>query len=109
MQGVAGGGAPVECDGRNDNYDSIVSDLASLIEHVEASMKPIESAIAREAFPGIEDICRQRCHSGRRHALLREGGCGAEHLRDIEAWNRRLWRVRPPACPFDRSRLTNAR
>jgi hypothetical protein len=56
MQGAAGGGAPVECDGRNDNYDSIVSDLASLIEHVEASMKLIESVIAREAFPGSEDI-----------------------------------------------------
>jgi hypothetical protein len=52
-QGAAGGGAPVECDGRNDNYDSIVSDLASLIEHVEASMKPIESAIARDASPAV--------------------------------------------------------
>jgi hypothetical protein len=56
MQGAAGGGVAVESDRRNDNYDSIVSNLASLIEHVEARMKLIESAIASEAFPGNEDI-----------------------------------------------------
>jgi hypothetical protein len=54
MQGTASGGAPVGSDERNDDYDSIVSDLASLIEHIQASMKLIQSAIASEAFSGNE-------------------------------------------------------
>lgn len=33
---------------RNDNYFSVVSDLVSLIEHVQASMTMLEQAIARE-------------------------------------------------------------
>jgi hypothetical protein len=36
MQCAASGGAPVESDERNDNYDSTVPDLAALIEHVQA-------------------------------------------------------------------------
>lgn len=34
MPNAAGGGASIQADGRNDRYRSIVSDLASLIEHV---------------------------------------------------------------------------
>jgi hypothetical protein len=48
------GGAPAESNERNDNYDPIVCDLASLIEHIQASMKLIESAIASEASSGNE-------------------------------------------------------
>jgi hypothetical protein len=35
-------------DERNDNYSSVVSDLVCLIEHMQASMKMLEAAIARE-------------------------------------------------------------
>jgi len=39
MQNATGGGASVESGERNDSYRAIVSDLESLIEHVQASMK----------------------------------------------------------------------
>jgi hypothetical protein len=38
----------VQPDGQIDNYSSVVSDLVSLIEHMQASMKMLEGAIARE-------------------------------------------------------------
>jgi hypothetical protein len=38
----------VQPDGRNDNYSSVVADLVSLIDHIQASMKVLEGAIARE-------------------------------------------------------------
>ena len=41
-------GAGVQPDGHNGNYSSVVSDLVSLIEHMQASMKMLEGAIARE-------------------------------------------------------------
>lgn len=56
MQNAAGGGASVQSDGRNDNYNSIVSDLVSLIARVQTSMGLIESAIAREAPLGNREI-----------------------------------------------------
>jgi hypothetical protein len=34
-------------DSRNDNHFSVVSDLVSLIEHIQASMKMLEPVIAR--------------------------------------------------------------
>ena len=40
--------ADAQPDDRNDNYNSVVSDLVSLIEHMQASMKMLEGAIARE-------------------------------------------------------------
>jgi hypothetical protein len=45
MHSPAGG---VQSDRPNDNYSSVVSDLVSLIEHMQASMKMLEGAIARE-------------------------------------------------------------
>src|ERR1700753_1394316 len=41
-------GAGVQPDSQNGNYSSVVSDLVSLIEHMQASMKMLEGAIARE-------------------------------------------------------------
>jgi hypothetical protein len=41
-------GGDVQIDGRNDGHGSVVSDLISLIEHMQASMKMLEGAIARE-------------------------------------------------------------
>jgi hypothetical protein len=48
MQNPAGGGASAQSDRPSDSYRPIVSDLVSLIEHVQASMKLIEAAIAEE-------------------------------------------------------------
>jgi len=45
MHSATGG---VQPDRPNDNYSAIVSDLASLIEHMQASMKMLERAIAGE-------------------------------------------------------------
>src|ERR1035437_9899522 len=56
MHNAAGGGASIRADGRNDRYRSIVSDLASLIEHVRASVRLIDSAIASEAPLGNQEI-----------------------------------------------------
>lgn len=48
-------GGDVQPDGPNNNYSSVVSDLVSLIEHMQASMKLLEGAIAREVpFAGQE-------------------------------------------------------
>jgi hypothetical protein len=53
MQSAKGGGVSARSDDRNDGDRSIVSELVSLIEHVQASMKLIESAIAME--PALSD------------------------------------------------------
>jgi hypothetical protein len=45
MQNTAGSGR--QADGRNDNYLSVVTDLASLIERIQASMQMLEPVIAR--------------------------------------------------------------
>ena len=52
MQNAAGGDIAIEPEDRNDAYRSVVSDLVSLIEHVQASLRLIEAAIARETSPG---------------------------------------------------------
>jgi hypothetical protein len=41
-------GTKVQADSRNENYNSVVSDLMCLIEHMQTSMKMLEAAIARE-------------------------------------------------------------
>jgi hypothetical protein len=53
MQSAEGGGFSARSDDRNDGEGSIVSELVSLIEHVRASMKLIESATAME--PALND------------------------------------------------------
>ena len=52
MQNAADGGIVIEPEDRNDAYHSVVSDLVSLIDHVQASLTLIESAIAREISGG---------------------------------------------------------
>lgn len=56
MQLAAGGGRSDHPGRENDNYRAIVSDLLSLIEHVQASMALIESAIAEEPSLGNQEI-----------------------------------------------------
>lgn len=55
MQATEDSGAPSPSSDRNDLHHSIVSELASLIEHVQAGMKLLEAAIARETTPGNQD------------------------------------------------------
>jgi len=50
MQDMAG--STPQPNSRNDNYFSVVSDLMSLVEHIQASMKMLETAIARELPAG---------------------------------------------------------
>lgn len=56
MQNAAGSGTSAPSEDRNDLHRAIVSDLVSLIESVQASMKLIESAIDREAPFGNQEI-----------------------------------------------------
>jgi hypothetical protein len=56
MQNAAGGSAIVQFEGRNESYRSTVLELVSLIEHVQAGMKLLESAIASETAPGGEEV-----------------------------------------------------
>lgn len=55
MQAAADGGVPGPSGDWNDGHHSIVSELVSLIEHVQAGMKQLEAAINRESAPGDQD------------------------------------------------------
>jgi hypothetical protein len=50
MENAAAEGVTVCLDEGNDPYDLIVADLVALIGHVQASLRLIEAAIAREAL-----------------------------------------------------------
>jgi hypothetical protein len=54
MRHVAG--RDEQSKGRNDDYRAIDSDLASLLEHVQASIKLLELAIASEAPLGNQEV-----------------------------------------------------
>jgi hypothetical protein len=49
-------GAPAQSDDRDDIYRAVVADLASLIEHIQASMALIEAAVAREASAALQEM-----------------------------------------------------
>jgi hypothetical protein len=51
----AGDSIELGSDGQNDSYRSVVSDLVSLIEHVQTSLRLIEQTMARETSPGGQD------------------------------------------------------
>ena len=55
MQNPQRGSIADQPDDRNDAYQSVVSDLVSLIEHVQASLLLVERAIAREASAGSQE------------------------------------------------------
>jgi len=52
---LEGGGIATEPDDRNEAYHAVVSDLSALIEHVQASLRLIEQAIARETALGSQE------------------------------------------------------
>jgi hypothetical protein len=43
------GGRPTQCDDRHDIHHTVVADLASLIERIQASLTLIDAAVAQEA------------------------------------------------------------
>jgi hypothetical protein len=55
MHTAAGGGVSCQSGDRNDGHHAIASELVSLIEHVQTSMKLLEAAIASEASPGNQE------------------------------------------------------
>jgi hypothetical protein len=52
MQNAAGYGVAQASLGQDDVYRAVVSDLVSLIEHIQNSLRMIERTIARETSPG---------------------------------------------------------
>ena len=55
MQAATDGRVPAPSSDRNDSHHSIVSELVSLIDHVQFGMKQLEATIARESAPGNQD------------------------------------------------------
>lgn len=55
MPNAAGDGIEIQLDDQNRAYRWVVSDLVSLLGHVQASLKLIESAVASETFPDHHD------------------------------------------------------
>ena len=51
MQNAIGDGIESGPDGQNESYLSVVSDLVSLIEHVQASLRLIEQTMVGETSP----------------------------------------------------------
>ena len=51
MQNAAGDGVAQPSLGQDGAYRAVVSDLVSLIEHVQSSLRLIEQTIARETSP----------------------------------------------------------
>jgi hypothetical protein len=56
MHNAAAGNVSIQSGDRSDGHRSIVSDLRSLIEHVQASIALIEGALAQEAALGNQDV-----------------------------------------------------
>jgi hypothetical protein len=55
MQKAASGGASIQSDVRDGGHHSIVAELVSLIEHVQASVTLLEAALARETALGNQE------------------------------------------------------
>jgi hypothetical protein len=51
MRNAAGDGVALGPVDQNDSYRSVVSDLVSLVEHVQASLRLMEQTMAWEALP----------------------------------------------------------
>jgi hypothetical protein len=51
MRNAAGDGVALGPVDQNDSYRSVVSDLVSLVEHVQASLRLMEQTMTWEALP----------------------------------------------------------
>jgi hypothetical protein len=56
MTNAAEGAVTVPSEGLGDSFDSIVSDIVSLIGHVQASIALIETAIERESHASDQEM-----------------------------------------------------
>jgi hypothetical protein len=56
MQNAKGGDASFQSNNSDFSYSSVVSDLVSLIEQVQAGIRLIESAIARESLSDDPEV-----------------------------------------------------
>jgi hypothetical protein len=56
MQNSADGGLPAPSEGLNDGFASIVSNLVSLVQHIQASIELIETAMDQESHAGDHEI-----------------------------------------------------
>ena len=57
MQNSADSGLAAPSEGRNDSFASIVSNLVSLSQHIQASIELIETAIDQESLADDQEIC----------------------------------------------------
>ena len=89
MRNAEGGGTLALSGDQNDDHHSIISDLVSLIEHVQSSMRLLESAIATESSPGgheaagnvvVLDDLTPRYQSARAALSACNAGLGLAHL-----------------------------
>ena len=56
MQNGTGSPVPAPSDDRDDIYRAVVADIASLIEHIQASLTMIEAAVASEASAAVLEL-----------------------------------------------------
>ena len=91
MQASADGRVPSPSGDRNESHHSIVSELVSLIEHVQAGMQLLEAAIARETALDNQDAAGNVFVLDDVTPPLREG----EH--HVERLQCRPWRC-PSLC-----------
>jgi len=56
MQNGTGSPVPAPSDDRDDIYRAVVADIASLIEHIQASLTVIEAAIASETSAAVLEL-----------------------------------------------------
>ena len=56
MQNGTGSPVPAPSDDRDDIYRTVVADIASLIEHIQASLTMIEAAVASEASAAVLEL-----------------------------------------------------
>ena len=60
MQNIKAGGMPARSGDRDEMYRAVVSELASVVDHIQKGRRLIESAIASDAAG--KDAGRRQCH-----------------------------------------------
>ena len=95
MQNAAGDGVAKAPHDQNAAYRAVVSDLVSLVEHVQNSLRLIEQTIARETSP--EMIARQPRKFHQHHRARRRISPLHEGCRRVASLRRQSWHR--PALP----------
>ena len=95
MQNAAGDGVAQAPHDQNDAYRAVVSDLVSLVEHVQNSLRLIEQTIAKGNFAG--NFARQPREFHQRHRARRRISPLHEGCRHAASLRRQSWHR--PALP----------